>query len=383
MTSKEFKLKQIFEASYGDFDIKKIHINNLGINVITAGETDYGVLGKTDINAKIFPANTITVDMFGSCKFRTYKYKLVTHARVFSLKCYCTELNEQNGLYLTTLLQKIISCSFNYNNMCSWNKIQNLSIYLPVIESSDPKHEYTPDDIDWQYMQECITELEQERISELDAYLKASGLNDYELTDEDKEVLSLSTKCTSDEANALAANCKNGKIRFKNIRAIDLFDIKKGKRLTKADMVAGQINFVGSSATNNGITARIGNTKYLHPAHTVTVSYNGSVGEVFLQNEPFWASDDVNVWYPKFSFNTEVIEYMMTVIKKCREKYSYSAKWTLEKMKEEKLRLPVTADDQIDFDYMERYIRAIEKLTIADVVKYKDQVIATTKKVVA
>lgn len=35
-----------------------------------------------------------------------------------------------------------------------------------------------------------------------------------------------------------------------------------------------------------------------------------------------------------------------------------------------------------DFDYMERYIRAIEKLTIADVVKYKVKVIDTTKKLV-
>ena len=41
-------------------------------------------------------------------------------------------------------------------------------------------------------MQERIAELEQERIAELDAYLAASGLDDYELTDEDKEILSLS-----------------------------------------------------------------------------------------------------------------------------------------------------------------------------------------------
>ena len=49
--------------------------------------------------------------------------------------------------------------------------------------ASDSNHKYTVDDIDWQYMQD--------RIAELDAYLKATGLNDYELTEEDKEVLSL------------------------------------------------------------------------------------------------------------------------------------------------------------------------------------------------
>ena len=32
---------------------------------------------------------------------------------------------------------------------------------------------------------------------------------------------------------------------------------------------------------------------------------------------------------------------------------------------------------------MEEYIKAIEKIVIADVVKFKDEVIATTKKVIA
>lgn len=67
-------------------------------------------------------------------------------------------------------------------------------IELPVIESADSNHEYTVDDIDWQYMQDRITELEQDRITELDAYLKATGLDDYELTDEDRKILSLSLK---------------------------------------------------------------------------------------------------------------------------------------------------------------------------------------------
>lgn len=70
--------------------------------------------------------------------------------------------------------------------------LKDTKIVLPVIESPDHDHEYTVDDIDFEYMQERIAELEQERIAELDAYLVASGLDDYELTDEDKEILSLS-----------------------------------------------------------------------------------------------------------------------------------------------------------------------------------------------
>lgn len=35
-----------------------------------------------------------------------------------------------------------------------------------------------------------------------------------------------------------------------------------------------------------------------------------------------------------------------------------------------------------DFDYMERYIRALEKLAIADVVKYKNKVVETSKRII-
>ena len=37
--------------------------------------------------------------------------------------------------------------------------------------------------------------------------------------------------------------------------------------------------------------------------------------------------------------------------------------------------LPIKSDGTPDFEYMERYIRAMEKVVIADVVKYKDKVI--------
>lgn len=290
--------------------------------------------------------------------------------------------NEQEGLYLTAALNKAIKDNHDWVNKAGWNNIKEDIVELPVIESPDPDHEYTVDDIDWQYMQDRIAELEQDRIAELDAYLKATGLEDYTLTEEDKEVLSLSSEAVSDEGDALETDRRDGKVRFGKFKASDLFDIKKGKRLTKADMTKGDINFIGSTATNNGVTAKIGNTEYLHPGYTITVSYNGSVGEVFLQEEHFWASDDVNVWYPKFKFNTKVIEYMMTAIKKCREKYNYAAKWTLDKMQNEMLTLPITPDGDIDFDYMERYIRAIEKLTIADVVKYRDRELYAAKQAV-
>lgn len=58
----------------------------------------------------------------------------------------------------------------------------------------------------------------------------------------------------------------------------DLFDAKKGKRLTRAQMKPGKVRFIGASAKNNGCTAMVGNVGNIHPANTLTVCYNGSVG---------------------------------------------------------------------------------------------------------
>ena len=86
----------------------------------------------------------------------------------------------------------------------------------------------------------------------------------------------------------------------------NIFDVIKGTRLTKAHMKSGDIRFIGSSSMNNGCTSLVGNTENMHPANTITVCYNGSVGETFYQDEPFLASDDVNVLYPKFNMNRNI-----------------------------------------------------------------------------
>ena len=139
-----------------------------------------------------------------------------------------------------------------------------------------------------------------------------------------------------------------------------IFDIKKGTRLTKADMQEGEINFIGASAMNNGVTAKIGNTECLHPANTITVSYNGSVGEAFYQDAPFWASDDINVLYPKFKLSRQIAFFMIPYIRAIGKRYAFVDKWRLEIMEKDCIPLPVTSSGNPDFDYMEQSMKAIE-----------------------
>ena len=78
----------------------------------------------------------------------------------------------------------------------------------------------------------------------------------------------------------------------------DLFEIKKGKRLTSDDQIEGNIPYIGAIDSNNGVANYIGQ-EAIHEGNTISLSYNGSVGEAFYQPKPFWATDDVNVLYFK------------------------------------------------------------------------------------
>ena len=364
---KEFKLEELFSAESGDFDIKKEHINGLGIDVVTAGETENGILGKTDIKAKVFDGNTITIDMFGKCTYRPDCYKMVTHARVFSLKCLFDDFDEKSGLYITTLLQKLVS-GFSYSNMCSWNKIKDLSIKLPVKEVKE--------EIDWEYMQERITELEQ--------YLIATGLNDYELTDEDKDILA--TKLTD---GGVLQNSISGNGCLKEARMFkvgDLFEVKTPVKKFNANVVeiTDKIGhpYVVRSSANNGIRGYIDEDEdYLNEGNTF--SFGQDTATIFWQEKPYFTGDKIKVLKPKFECNSEIASYVMNGIAKAFSHFSWGTQsFKVSVIEDGEFLLPVTCDGTPDWTYMEKYIRAIEKVVIKDVVDYKDSIIAKTKEIV-
>lgn len=137
-----------------------------------------------------------------------------------------------------------------------------------------------------------------------------------------------------------------------------LFQIQKGKRLTKADMIQGNDNFLGAIDSNNGVRQKITADRLWKP-NCITVNYNGSVGEAFYQAEPFWASDDVNVLYPNgWELNKYIGLFIATVIKAERFKYNYGRKWKKEIMTKSIIKLPAK-EGKPDFQFMEDYIKGL------------------------
>ena len=237
---------------------------------------------------------------------------------------YNDNLNEYNGYFIATVIRTVCK-KYYYSDMANKNVIAEETIKLPVDENHQP---------DFSYME---------------LYMKSQEI----------AVITSLTKLQSAKQFSKPKNA--GLQNWIEFSISSLFDIVKGTRLTKANMKDGTIRFIGASAMNNGITAYISNNEKLHPKNTITVTYNGSVGEAFYQDEQFWASDDVNVLYPKFKMNFYIAMFLIPALKAVGRKYAFIDKWKKEDMEKDCIMLPVDDNKNPDWTYMENYMKTVER----------------------
>ncbi|MCM1439945.1 MAG: restriction endonuclease subunit S [Roseburia sp.] len=160
---------------------------------------------------------------------------------------------------------------------------------------------------------------------------------------------------------------------WKDYRLGDLFEIKKGKRLTLEEQTDGLTPYIGAIDSNNGVSNYIGQTA-IHEGNTISLSYNGSVGEAFYQPVPFWATDDVNVLYfrnKSASFNRYIAMFICTILKQEKYRYCYGRKWVLDSMLDTLIKLP-TNNNTPDWQFMEDYIKSLYCKEITTSVKGND-----------
>lgn len=154
---------------------------------------------------------------------------------------------------------------------------------------------------------------------------------------------------------------------WKEFRIENIFDIYPGKRLTKADMKKGRRPFIGATDSNNGITEWVSNSNESLDRNVLGVNYNGSVGEVFYHAYECIFSDDVKRLHLKNTNLTNVSDsnyfvmlFLKTTILQQKIKYAYGYKFNESRMLKQTIMLPVTADEQPDYQFMEDYMREQE-----------------------
>jgi hypothetical protein len=304
------RLDEIFDVWYGvNLELINCDQTENGIPFVSRQSTENGVVGYVmPIDIVPNPAHTLSIACSGS---------------VLSTFYHDYEYYSGRDVYIAKPKQNLT--------------IEQMIYYALVIEQNKYKYGFG------RQANKTLKKILVPDINELPYYVSKIYTDDYEF--EKKPIIDEKIELNTDN--------------WKWFRYDEIFDVKKGKRLTKADMLEGNINFIGASKFNNGLTAKMGNTKWIHKTNTITLSYNGSIGEAFYQTEPFWATDDVNVLYPKFELNPYIAMFLCTLLPIEKYRWGFGRKWDLEMMQQSTIKLPATKKNQPDWQFMEDYIKSI------------------------
>lgn len=367
---KDFKIEDLFSAQTGDTDLQQKDINGRGTLFINSGVEALGIKGKTDREAKVFDSNTITIDFWGNAYYRDFEYKMATHNHVFSLSGDVIK-NRNIGLYLVSTMSYMRKL-FSYNNMGTWSKIKEQYIHLPVTKKGN---------IDFVYMESRIREMEESRIREMEAYLKAAGFEDCELSVEENNALNRMNMETVKFRTFYVTDDKKKK------RTNGVFNVKNSHNILQSSIVAGSGNipYVTAGEGNNSISAYISyDMEQIEKGNAIMIG--GKTMVITYQENDFFSNDSHNlVLYAKDdNLRHELIQLFMvaSLNKSLKPIYSWGDSISKAKIVKDKFDLPITPSGEIDYKFMETYIRAQEKLAIQKVKDWRNKEIATTKNIV-
>ena len=291
------------------------------------------------------------------------------------------KLNKTNALFLIAAISSVITKAFSYNYKATKIALKNSIIQLPLKEKSldfsNPCDNIKNIDFDFmesfirELEEERIRELEEERIRELNAYLLATGLKDYALSSEEEKAL---------EAFKT--------VQWGEYRIGDLFEINPTKyyRLEKNEIISqnGTVPLVSNASVDNGVMG-FSNLEALNKGNSITCS-DTTIGAdtMYYQKDDFIGYQHIQRFEPKFShFNDKIASFIISVCRHSTQNkgYDYGFKFNRTEMNKTNIQLP-TKNNKPDYATMETFIKAVEKLVIKDVVLYADSKIKATENVV-
>ena len=272
--------------------------------------------------------------------------------------------NKKVALYFLSLLNKNQKI-FQSVLVRDFEKVFNeVKLKLPFLDG----------EINFSYMEKFIEELEALRLEELEAYLVATGLKDYHLTQYDEEIL--------DKFNKLSETSLDRQTdRLNRFILGDLFTAETGDvDLQQSDINGRGIYFINSGLQNNGIKGKTDKFAKTFSANTITVDFWGNA---FYRNFDYKLATHNHV----FSLsgmaikNEQVGLYLVSAMRYLSKIYSYNDMGTWNKMKKREIEVPVV-NGEIDYKFMEDFIYTIEKMVIKDVVLWADKKIEATNRAV-
>ena len=352
----KYKLKDLFEIQgTRSLDRNKVKFVDDGINFVGRSFENNGIQGK--IPKQSFEPNkpyTITATVVGKkyVKYQTAPYYCSQNINKLTPKSIFTKWNEKIANFMVTNIQKFVSMYDGQWGGYKLDDLKNNEVSLPIKGNN----------IDFDFIEDFVDKIEEHYQQELRNYLKITGLDNYQLTNEDRKVLAYKPK-------------------FVDFRLISIFDVFNTKSILKsqvAKLPEGTTPYLTASSQNNAVEGYISCPKeWIDDGNCVFIG--GKTMVVTYQAEDFCSNDSHNLALhlkEKKYRNSLVQLYLVGAVSKAlSKKYTWGSSISKSKIHDDIISLPVIDQSQkIDFDYMEKYIRAIQKMTIKAVVEYEGKI---------
>lgn len=339
-----FHFKQIFDIRNGFYNKKPPCIAEGVIPFIGASDSNNGFTGFTThdlieanskvgygtnetIDKKLFEGNAICVTNNGSVGYAYYqKHRFTCTHDVNPLYLRGRELNCYLAMFLICCIEQQRVC-FAYSRKWRPARMVKSKLILPVTASGEPDWAFMEEYMRWQESQVAVEQLSCQQMNVEDANVECQ----------------LQTVC------------------WEPFYLTDIFtEIQRGKRLKKADHVAGSTPYVSSTAFCNGIDGFIGNAKGVRVfENCLTLANSGSVGSTFFHPYAFVASDHVTQ-LRRPGLDKYAYLFLATLVGRIAGKYSFNREINDERIQRERILLPVNAHGEIDFAFMSSFMRQLE-----------------------
>lgn len=358
---KHVKIKEIFTVSNTK---RKFNANSIKFEgskpYVARGSSNNGIRGY--INAPsiyLNPPNTLSFGQdTATVFFQEEAYFTGDKIKILSVKS--GNLNPRSGLYLVSCIRQAFK-SFQWGtNSFSEEIILNSVISIPMFKGK----------VSIEFMEDYIRELEEDYIRELDTYLKVSGLENCEL---EKEELEMLDKVFS----------------WGNFDLTFLFDISNTQSILKSQIFSSKtgIPYLTAKEGNNSVASYVAENSNLKKDKGNCVFIGGKTLVVSYQESDFYSNDSHNLTLhlksKKDCLDEDIGLFLVGAIyKSLKPKYTWGNSISFKKIQKDSISLPVKADGSPDWKLMKTMIKAVKKLVIADVVKFKDEYIEKSKQAI-
>jgi len=306
------------------------------IPFVASGSMNNGVLKwcvpRND--EKLDKAGCITVSpVDGSAFYQPYYFLGRGGAGSSILMLYSKHINKYNGQFIAKMISHTCSSKYNYGHMGNQNSIKREQIMLPVTDDGEP---------DFQFMEEYIREL------------MAAKKKQYRQIIE-KRLAALNDVATETIDWSSAINERT----WRPIVVSSEFSLIRGRENNMATLENGNIPLISAKSVNNGLKGFVDKPRAVIAGNCITLNNDGDGGAGLAYYQPSDMALDTHVtaFVPKEKINC----YSMIFISECLSKLHgfFGHGLSISNKRAEKIRimLPVTADGQPDYDFMEAFGR--------------------------